>query len=492
MEELLDKTEKRSLLFLRTLYGEERWWTEQELSAIGNCSANATYYTLNLLKEEGFQQSGNFNILSKKSKGYFLETAHDQISIGEIESLFIRQTLSFKLIDAIFHHPSWAIDDLAESLLFSKSTIYRQSRRLALYFEKNGLSLNTHNFVLSGPELLIRGFFYRFYWFFIKSKQWPFKQISYSEVSTRYIKLTSPDLSFNRLERIQFFYRYAINHTRHQQQAFLTDELDWNQMDPHVEFYTNLLQPFIGSHVPKECQLNEGRFLTLALISCNFFQDYQDDFEEKIKWYKEQNTLSYQFSANLLQTFKELNPTAEVEDDAVLIYKLICIHLKMTYFSQLIIRHSNINNFLDTLLKENPLFYEELHLALSRSKKYLTDAPNDDNFDYLLYYILLIFSAGVDIDDLDTDITIKLICAAEPLSQRYLQQKLLKRTDQTITVHTTQYENTDRNKESYDIILSDIQIESSDDESETLYYIWDFPPTERDWKNIYNLIDSIQ
>lgn len=491
MEELLDKTEKRSLLFLRALYGEERWWTEQELSALASCSANATYYTLNLLKEESLQQSESFKILSKKSKGFFLETAHDQISIGEIESLFIQQTLSFKLIDEIFQHPSQSIDDLADELLFSKSTIYRQARRLASYFLKNGLSLNTHSFVLSGPEALIREFFYRFYWFFIKSKQWPFRLISYSEVSANYIKLIPAELTFNRLERMQFFYRYAINHIRHQQ-AFLTEAMDWSQLDPHVNYYADLLQPFVHDNVPKKYQLNECRFLTITLISCNFFQDYQDDFKEKYKWYSQHDTLSYQFAVNTFHSFKELNPMAELEEDSILIYKLICLHIRMKYFSQLIIRHTSIASFLDTLEKENPLFFEELHLTLFENKQYLTEMPNEDNFDYLLYYLLLIFTAEVDIDDLDTDITIKLVCTAEPLSQKYLKQKLLKRTDQTVIVHTTQYENNAQDNEDYDLILSDIQFESADGESETLFYIWDFPPTERDWKNIYALIDSLQ
>ncbi|MFD1901986.1 helix-turn-helix domain-containing protein [Enterococcus termitis] len=96
--------------------------------------------------------------------------------MGETESLFIKDTISYRLIDLIFHEQGYSLADLADIFYVSTSTIYRKLKNLAEYFNENGLTLNMNNFVISGPEHAIREFFYRFYWSVIKSSQYHLNQ----------------------------------------------------------------------------------------------------------------------------------------------------------------------------------------------------------------------------------------------------------------------------------------------------------------------------
>lgn len=485
----MDNQEKRSLLFLRTLYNNERWFTEKELSKIGKCSSDATYRTLNLLRQIKYDQNDSLEIISKKNKGFFLQ-ATPLHSIGETESLFIKDTISYRLIDLIFHEQGYTLADLADIFYVSNSTIYRKLKSLADYFAENGLTLNMNNFVISGPEHIIREFFYRFYWSVIKSSQWPFKTISFEELSSNYDKkMAAMTFQLTETERLQFLYRLAINQIRYQHQHFITLTPDKDVIDPYLQRYSHYMKPFIKPDVPSVYQVNEWTFLALILISNPVFDELHGDYEIKVKWHKKQKTLAYVFAISLIHSYKRRNENLVFINKTKLIFKLLSSYIYTMAFSDLTIHHSNIPSVLESIKETNHAFFEQSQLIMKSILHLFPKSRVHFDQDYLLYNIILIFSSSINIQDIKKEVIVKLVCTVEPLSEEYLRQKLIKQSNHNLIVYTGTKQQT--NEEHYDLLLSDFHFDHGEHSSASNIYIWDFPPNDRDWKNIFALIDSI-
>lgn len=489
MENLLDTQEKRSLLFLRTLYNNERWFTEKELSKIGNCSSDATYRTLNLLRQIKYDQNDSLEIISKKNKGFFLQ-ATPLHSIGETESLFIKDTISYRLIDLIFHEQGFTLVDLAEIFYVSTSTIYRRLKNLADYFSENGLSLNMNNFVISGPEHIIREFFYRFYWSVIKSSQWPFKTISFEETLNLYNeKMNALSFQLTDTERLQFLYRLAINQIRYQHHHFLDIAPNKDIIDPYIERYSQYTKQFVTEDIPIAFHVNEWTFLSLILISNPVFDELHSDYELKVNWHKEKKTSAYLFAISLIHAYKIRNEKLIFKDETKLIFRLLSSYTYTIAFSELTIHHLNVKNMLLSVSELNYSFFEQSQLIMESILHLFPKNRNHFDQDYLLYNIILIISSSLKLKELRKEIFVKLICTVEPLSEEYLSQKLIKLSNHNLVVHTGTNEQSHDGY--YDLLLSDFHFDDHIYPHASKTYIWDFLPNERDWKNIFALIDSI-
>ncbi|MGX7151125.1 helix-turn-helix domain-containing protein [Enterococcus ureasiticus] len=474
---------------MRTLYNNERWFTEKELSKIGKCSSDATYRTLNLLRQIKYDQNDSLEIISKKNKGFFLQVTPLH-SIGETESLFIKDTISYRLIDLIFQEQGYTLADLADIFYVSTSTIYRKLKSLATYFNENGLTLNMNNFVISGPEYLIREFFYRFYWSVIKSSQWPFKSISFEDISESYDrKMAAMSFQLTETERLQFLYRLAINQIRYEHQHFIITAPDKYVVDPYLQRYSYYMKPFIKANVPSTYQTNEWTFLALILISNPVFDELHGDYEIKVKWHKKKKTLAYVFAISLIHSYKRRNERLVFINENKLIFKLISSYIYTVIFSDLTIHHSTIPNVLDSIEETNRPFFKQSQLIMKSVLHLFPKSRIHFDQDYLLYNILLIFSSSINIQDIKKEIFVKLICTVEPLSEEYLSQKLLKQSSHNLIIHTGTKQQV--YNEQYDLLLSDFHFDEQDHPLASNIYIWDFPPNERDWKNIFALIESI-
>lgn len=463
--------------------------TEKELSKIGKCSSDATYRTLNHLRQIKYDQQHSLAIISKKNKGFFLETTPLH-SIGETESLFIKDTLSYKLINLIFHEQGYVLADLADIFFVSTSTIYRKLKSLASYFAENGISLNMNNFVISGPEHLIREFFYRFYWSVIKSAQWPFDTISFENISKSYDhKMTAMSFQLTETERLQFLYRLAINQIRYDHDHFITLAPAKEVIDPYIERYSSYMKQFIEAQVPPAYYVNEWTFLALILISNPVFDELHGDYQIKVDWHKSNKTLPYLFAISLIHSYKRRNATLVFNNETKLIYKLLSSYLYTVVFSDLTIHHSNIPVVLESVANINRGFFEQSQIIMKSVLHLFPDSRKHFDQDYLLYNIILIFSSSINIQDIKKEISIKLVCTVEPLSEEYLSQKLIKQSSHNLIVHTgTNQQSKDQH---YDLLLSDLYFDKQVYPDADNTYIWDFPPNERDWKNIFAIIDKI-
>ncbi|MBP1040007.1 helix-turn-helix domain-containing protein [Vagococcus sp. BWB3-3] len=489
MKVLLDPLEKRALAFLYALYTEERWWTEKELSTIGNCSANTTYRTINHLKAFSLKLDSKFIIITKKNKGIFLKTSSFH-SIGEIEADFLKDSVSYQLIDLIFQQKGLTTQLLTEKLYLSPSTVYRKLKQIRHFFSKNGLKFDLNSLLVAGPEHLIREFYYRFYWSVIKSTKWPFKIPTFITVSEMF-KQKEPmmALKLSEIEQIQFLYRLAINQIRHHEQHFFTEPPDKQILDPHFQRYSTDMKLFIPVTTPSEFLENEWSFLALVLVSNPVFEEQHGDYQMKISWHKEKQTLPYSFSKKILHTFLTLYPAVTKQHQEKILYKLLCVYLSLIIFADLQLTHSNSQDFMEKFELENPNFFNRIKQMMDDLWYLFPKEANPHIQNYLLYHILLILSTSIDINHLKSQIHIKLICHIEPLSEEYLKQRLIKQSSHHLVVNTSTSEETKDRQ--FDLLLSDIYLPSHLSQKATNYYIWDFPPTERDWQNIFQTIDKI-
>lgn len=486
MNELLDGVEKRGLLFLKALYAEERWWTEKELSAVGSCSSETTFRTIAFLKEFAAQTDQFFTITSKKNKGLFLETSVDH-SIGEIEGYYIKRSLSYKILDNLFQKRNLNYQRLAKLLFVSPSTIYRKVKKIQLFLEENGLSLNLTNFSIAGPEWLVREFFYRVYWSVLKSGQWPFNEFSYQQIGHAYQRtIKGVALKLSKVEEIQFYYRLAINQIRHRSGFFIQDEV---ALDPYFQYYQPILRAFIPAGMPDTYVANETTFLTFALVANPIFDEQSDHSESRLFWHQHNPSDAYLFSTGILDSVKENCPQNLIHNEERLMFKLLNVYYFTILFSKLTLAHTNIEAFIKSFSQENTYFYQHIINSINNIRHLLPKSVLTSNINYLLYHLLLIFSSEIDVNFMNNRIYVKLSCTIEPLNEEYLKQFLIKKANQPLIVHTSHSSDIPLNQ--YDLLITDNFMAEYEYPSALTHCIWDYPPTQRDWHNILDKIDTI-
>lgn len=487
MKALLDTLEVRAIEFLTILYSEEKWWTEKELSEIVGCSPDTTYRMIGYLKQFALTQTNVFEVITQKNKGIFLKTTTVH-SIGEIECQYIMGTLGFKIMDKVFQSDELVIDDLAEMFHVSNSTIYRKLKSIKQFLELNNLSFNMSKLRVEGEEHLIREFFYRMYWSVIKGNNWPFQQSSFDDWLKIYEKkITFIGLNLTSIERLQFFYRLSINLVRHNGGNFLVEGPDKALIDPFHEKYAADIKHFMPDNIPSHYFTNEVTFLSLILVSNPIFEEKYGDYQVKVIWHEERKTLPYEFSINLLRSIRKEYNNIDFGNTMRVLYKLLCTSLYAIIFSPLKIHYTDTRVFINKFAEENPHFYATIQrIVAAESAKMGKDVPDMDK-EYLLYTILLIFSDSVNIGELEERLYVKLICNIEPLSESYLKQLLENTTHSRLVIHTST--TSDPLVNEYDLFLTDMAIKQIGHVPAKNEYIWDFPPTERDWNNIVTLLD---
>lgn len=490
MKLLLEKFEVRALTILRALYSEERWWREKELSALIACAPDTTYKLLKHINgffDDYFQ---GHTIITQPNKGIHLETKN-HYPIGKIESTYIKNTLSFKMIDTIFHSRVSTLDDLADSLHISSSTAYRRLQLLKKYLVNHNLTLNISKLEITGSEIIVREFYYQLYWSVVKSDTWPFLIPNHQVFLKNCLALLSnTDFSLSSIEKLQFLYRLIISQMRLKNAHYLKNPLDTQLVDTYHEKYASDFVPFINFELSDWDLLLETRLLAFNLVSNPIFSDNSEDYLLKLNWHQRYQTLPFTFSHNLLKEMTELYANVDFLDPSKIIYKLIRSTSRALVFADLQMTHTDILAFNQQFAKDNILLFQHLNQSFEKNITPLLDAFPKMDQSYLFYNILLIFSRALDLHSVEKKIAIRLVCNVEPASEFYLEQQLKIHTQLNLDIDTSlAVANTNRH---YDLLLTDFNICQSQQPTSSYQYTWDFPPCDRDWNAIQGLLKQIQ
>ena len=160
MNNLLDTSSARRLQLLELLISEDEWWTIEELShklrcSVGTIRADIQYHN-GLL-------NGDACIETSKQHGIKLTTV-DSFQMESVYRKVMEGCLNFQIIDKLFELDIPSIEDLAELLYTSASSIIRSLKQINVFLGAYDLAIQSKPVKIIGTEKQIRYFFSVFLW----------------------------------------------------------------------------------------------------------------------------------------------------------------------------------------------------------------------------------------------------------------------------------------------------------------------------------------
>lgn len=157
---LLDTSSARRLQLLELLVAEDEWWTIEELShklrcSIGTIRADIQYYNSLL--------NGDAYIETSKQHGIKLTTV-DSFQMESVYHKVMEGCLNFQIINKLFELDIPSIEDLAELLYTSASSILRSLKQINVFLEEYELTIQAKPVKIRGTEKQIRYFYNVFLW----------------------------------------------------------------------------------------------------------------------------------------------------------------------------------------------------------------------------------------------------------------------------------------------------------------------------------------
>ncbi|WP_314208608.1 helix-turn-helix domain-containing protein [Vagococcus salmoninarum] len=496
MDKLLEKRELRDLQILSLLYSEERWWSTEEIAQHLNTSIDSANKSVNILIALANNFEGDFQIVNQKNKGVILHVASNY-TIAKIESIYYQNTTSYQIINELFQNPDLTLDKLINDLFISKSTLYRKLKSIDFILEKNNLSLDKNTFKIIGSEMNIREFYYTFYWA-IRPDTWPFRMVKRDVFEHRLDTLIrETELELSSVEKMQMYYRMAINFIQQQKKQFITEDVANVVVDPYRLFFLKDIGQSLVANVPAPYQQQE--FYYLALIFSTYPYMGADPEAESllpiVNWYREQQTLSYRISEHWINSLAQHYPNQKIKDtltDPKFMFMLLSVTNYSLLFPKLFI-HSELTaswrNQAAVFKKATPGFYQHVKEIAQSIEEMPQFKKSLMSTSYSIYAIYSIFQQFFDLYAFENTLTIKVVSAADAISEVTLSETLKNRMSQNLIISLSN-DREDQNQV-YDLLLSDVAFPENQGPKSKETYIWDFPPSNRDWQNVTDLLDRM-
>ncbi len=499
MASFLDKNEKRDLEILYFLYSEDKTWSIEQLASLANCSIKSVSSTISKLNELISNYDLNCWIQIEKHTGVKL-WADSYISIYQLENIYIKNTITYQLINKLFHEKNLSIIKLQNFFFLSRSSIYRKLAVIEKLVQNNGFNFSKTELTITGSESNIREFFYLFYISLIDDHLWPFETVSRTYLEEKLNKIEQISkfkLSYS--EKIRILYRMAVNTVRYQQKHYIVELPEIVQIAPNLESELVLAKKYILDGIPVEHHQLEYDYLSLVYLTYANTIEVNNllGIDEAVAWNKEKKTEAYMFVSELFSRITRLYPQLDLKkyfSSSLFIYKLISV----TNYALL---HPNINVDLNLNDRWNKRFRSVMFSSINRPKftevlwESIVDIHDKSpkemiNPHHIFYFIYSVFSQFVDLYLFENPLNIKLIMEAGYLSENVLKDKLSRflGDDVKIVISNIRHDET----VSYDLVISDLLSLTIDYTKAKHQYIWVFPPVERDWQNIKMIIETLR
>lgn len=160
MRLLMDSSSLRRLELMELLNASDDWWTVEEIAQQLKCSVRsikADIYYYNTFSHH------DIKLVTSKHRGVklILPTAF------QMESLYqetLTENLNSQILECLYQEKMDSIEDYAECLFTSTSSIVRSIKQINLFLEKYNLIIQKNPMRIKGPEKQIRYFYGIFFW----------------------------------------------------------------------------------------------------------------------------------------------------------------------------------------------------------------------------------------------------------------------------------------------------------------------------------------
>lgn len=186
MRNLLKTNDRRRLELIELLIESRGWTTSEEIAKQLQCSVRVLKEDIAFLR----QTAAEIDIQSSY-EGIRLIISNDK-GIKHFYRKILKESLVFQIMELIFFDETLMINDLAEQLHASPSTIYRAINQIHDYFFNNHQSyIETNPCRFVGNEAYIRNFYRAYFSETHTIIEWPFPHIDEEEVNQKFNRVLS-------------------------------------------------------------------------------------------------------------------------------------------------------------------------------------------------------------------------------------------------------------------------------------------------------------
>ncbi|MGG5372821.1 helix-turn-helix domain-containing protein [Enterococcus sp. AZ196] len=167
---LMKKETSRRLRIIEELYYAKDYIASKDLRAMMKCSLPI------LLNDIGFLNGENLPFQIKKSDGLYSIEFEEHATLDVVYSYMLRRNLEFEIFESLFFEEHTGIQPAAKELNCSFSNMQRYLIAIRERVVKWGISVLNRPLHIEGDELVIRGFYYKFF----KEARVPFTNYKFS------------------------------------------------------------------------------------------------------------------------------------------------------------------------------------------------------------------------------------------------------------------------------------------------------------------------
>lgn len=112
--------------------------------------------------QEDLENIYETKIFSSKNK---LFIAEEMIQYNQYQNFLSTKSIPYQLLLSIITNQDADLMAFCQRNYISRSTCFRQTKKLAHYLKEHEITLNLSNLTITGSEMLIRIIFFNFFWF---------------------------------------------------------------------------------------------------------------------------------------------------------------------------------------------------------------------------------------------------------------------------------------------------------------------------------------
>ncbi|MBG9501789.1 capsule biosynthesis protein [Bacillus thuringiensis] len=296
---MLIKRQKDLLFFLLK---DKNWHTFSQIANKINCSTKTIQRDIVIIKE---LLPPNWNLQISKGKGVILHKPAES-ACSELNSLFIRNEITFKILDTLFKTNITKIPELSDYIYVSPASLYVYLKRTETYLSQFDLYLKRKPLKIHGDSINKILMYQEFYFNSYADDEWPFTNQQEKEADSCVLKIEKKlGIKLYPLYKRKLMYLIAIISDQKKKGIILSLNASLINKIIETPFYKEMFH-LNEMDFQKKFSIEEIVFILIA-INCSK--------------YVHQNLLSYK--KNVLQHF--------YNDDVVIYRDIKDLILKLEY-----------------------------------------------------------------------------------------------------------------------------------------------------------------
>ncbi|AEB30250.1 putative trans-acting regulator [Carnobacterium sp. 17-4] len=480
MRLLIDSSSLRRLELIELLNASDEWWTVEELAFCLNCSvrsvkADIYYYNISAHLPIKLITSNHHGVKLIVLTTFQMESVYQEI---------LARNLNIQLLECLYNETNYSIEDYAERLFTSTSSIIRSIKQINLFLDQYKLSVQKNSMTIVGSEKQIRYFYSVFFWEKYGAKVVVNEHPNFNEVSQIVHKLAKKtDITLSIITENKLSLYLLINLER------ISNGYILEKYTPPMKIEKNVLNSIeellneLPFNIPKQELHYIGFCFTNRFLKPNLQSTHLS---------KELVLISQQIDL-FLTRFSEKNEF--ILPNKPELQQIIFHHIvfKREFQGQ---NYFLVNRTKNTLQHIDKMYHSFITLAITELEDWGSDEwftrENEDISEFL--YLLIIHWKGLtnQIIELQTKISVLIISQFGETHELFLAEILKSFFPNELMCYSLAEEKFGNEK--IQLVVTDAQVEEVRKKiaKEIPIIGIEYAPNERNWENIKKILSDIK